>query len=222
MDVHPTKNGINRYWPIPIYQNETSVRAQDTYAHTTQDAIVFVKNGPELVAGESGFRPAGRERQEHELHIHSRLWRRQPGASGSTWLDMPKKGMSVSSESEKTAAYCVGSEVTTGSLAFWSGRRPLRQTISLAGVWFVVKCHSCTWPDFKNAKCDQIFLDFSTLHVTAQVLFRIDLVLPAVGSPTGSLPDSSVLIMGGYVCSYHPVNKQGLLQNSPFSLTILP
>ena len=28
--------------------------AQDTYAHTTQDAIVFVKNGPELVAGEAG------------------------------------------------------------------------------------------------------------------------------------------------------------------------
>lgn len=29
--------------------------SQDTFAHTTQDAIVFAKNGAELVAGEAGI-----------------------------------------------------------------------------------------------------------------------------------------------------------------------
>ena len=40
-------------WWVELLDRYNLRRSEDSYAHTTQDAIVFVKNGPELVAGEA-------------------------------------------------------------------------------------------------------------------------------------------------------------------------
>ena len=137
-----------KHWTLPspsvtkIY-HETSMWAQDTYAHTTQDAIVFVKNGPELVAGESGS-------DLQVVSVKNMSYTSTPGSGDVSRAPQGAPGNRHGQNGHvcfqwkmwkwKTAAYCVGSEVTTGSLAFWSGRRPLqRQT------WYHLPVYGLLW-----------------------------------------------------------------------------
>ena len=46
--------GFDLRFQMSKLQQKEDALTQDTFAHTTQDAIVFVRDGPELVAGEAG------------------------------------------------------------------------------------------------------------------------------------------------------------------------